>query len=156
MTTLVVNNTGQIIEFASATVEVVTAGLVGPQGPQGLAGPSGGATIEMIAGEDLGGRRAVVSINGLAMYADSGIAAHQNRIIGVTNNAVTAGNSVNVVMSGQLNGMFGLTPDVPVYLSTNGLLTQIVPATGFIQQLGTAITADSMSVNIYTGISYGS
>jgi hypothetical protein len=151
MTTLVVNNTGQIVEFSETTVEVVTAGLVGPQGPQGVAGPAGGATIEMTAGENLGGRRAVVSSSGLAMYADSAIAAHQNRVIGIT-----AGSVVNVVMSGQLFGLFGLTPDMPIYLSNSGTLTQTVPATGFIQQLGTAITADSMSVNIYTGISYGS
>ena len=156
MTTLIVNSTDQVVEFPDTTVEVITAGLVGPQGPQGIAGPAGGATIEMTAGEDLGGNRAVVSSSGLAMYADSAIAAHQNRVIGITSNAVTAGSVVNVVMSGQLFGLFGLTPDMPIYLSNSGTLTQTVPATGFIQQLGTAITADSMSVNIYTGISYGS
>jgi len=156
MTTLVVNDTGQIVEFPDRIVEVVTAGLVGPQGPQGIAGPAGGATIEMVAGENLGGRRAVISSGGLAIYADSTVPEHQNRVIGITSNAVTTGGIVNVVMSGQLNGLFGLTPDIPVYLANNGMLTQTVPASGFIQQLGTAITADSMSVNIYTGISYGS
>jgi len=156
MTTLIVNSTDQVVEFPDTTVEVITAGLVGPQGPQGIAGPSGGATIEMAAGENLSGHRAVVSSGGLAMYADSAIAAHQNRVIGVTANSTTAGSVVNVVMSGQLNGLFGLTPDMPIYLANNGALTQTVPASGFIQQLGTAITADSMSVNIYTGISYGS
>jgi hypothetical protein len=152
MTTLVVNNTGQIVEFSETTVEVITAGLVGPQGPQGIPGPAGGAALAITAGQDLGGHRAVITTNGLAYYADNTDATHVNRVIGITSGAVSAGGSASVITLGDITGLSGLTPDEAIYLSAAGVLTQTVPASGFIQQLGTAIATDRMAVNIKIAI----
>jgi hypothetical protein len=152
MTTLVVNDTGQIVEFPDRIVEVVTAGLVGPQGPQGVAGPAGGAALAITAGENLGGHRAVITTNGLAYYADNTDATHVNRVIGITSGAVSAGGSASVITLGDITGLSGLTPDEAIYLSAAGVLTQTVPASGFIQQIGTAIAIDRMAVNIRIAI----
>jgi len=152
MTTLVVNNTGQIVEFSETTVEVITAGLVGPQGPQGIPGPAGGAALAITAGEDLGGHRAVITSNGLAYYADNTNPTHSNRVIGITSGAVTVGGLASVITLGDITGLSGLTPDDAIYLSAAGVLTQTVPASGFIQQLGTAIGTDRMAVNIQIAI----
>ncbi len=137
-----------IVNPTCTDVEVITVGLIGPQGPQGIPGPAGGAAISIVAGEDLGGHRAVVTDNGLAYYADNTNADHSNIVLGITLGAVNAGDPASVVTLGELPGLFGLTPNAPIYLSNNGILTQVVPTTGFIQQLGTAIVSDRMLVNI--------
>ena len=137
-----------IVNPTCTDVEVITVGLIGPQGPQGIPGPAGGAAISITAGEDLGGQRAVITTNGLAYYADNSNPDHSNIVLGITLGAVSAGDSASIVTLGELSGLFGLTPNAPIYLSNNGVLTQVAPVTGFIQQLGTAIVSDRMLVNI--------
>lgn len=58
--------------------------------------------------------------------------------------AAVAGDTVNLIALGRVNGFSGLTPGDPLYLGTAGQLTAVVPLTGVHQQVATAATADSV------------
>ena len=140
------------IRVSSETTVVRISGSVGPSGPPGSAGAT---YLTITAGEDLGGHRAVVLSAGQAVYADNTAAAHANRVIGITTGAATSGSGATIQSAGELTGMTGLTVDAPIYLSTAGTLTQTAPTTGFIQQLGIALSATAMLVEIQPAIILG-
>ena len=111
-------------------VEIIEVGL---QGKQGIQGDSNSFTI--IAPVDLGGHR-VVMANGY--YADNSDMNTVNRAIGVTQGAATAGSQAVIICQGALDGLSGLVINNPLYLSSNGTVTQTLPVAGYIQQIGVA------------------
>lgn len=78
---------------------------------------------------------------GLVIRADgpAGIPAQ-----GFVRAAAVAGDTVNLIALGRVNGFSGLTPGAPLYLAAAGQLTDVVPLTGVHQQVATAATADSV------------
>lgn len=121
------------------TSTIITSGIQGPQGPPGV------ATIQLVAGISLGGNRVVT---GAANYADNTDIATAGRAIGMTQGAAVLGATVNIVTVGELDGFSGLTINNPVYLSTNGTTTQVLPITGYIQRIGVAISATKILINL--------
>lgn len=97
----------------------------------------------------IGGNRAVLSSG---YYADCTDTATIGRVIGITMTATTIGELMAVAYAGELNGFYGLTPNQPVYLSTNGTVTQTPPISGYIQKLGVAKNSGSILINIETPI----
>lgn len=129
--------------------------LRGPQGVPGETGPAGAAGaqfIQLTADIALGGHRAVIATATGCNYADNTNASHANHVMGITNGAVSAGATAQIIAMAELTGFSGLTPGWPLFLSTNGVLTQAIPGTGFIQQLGIASSATTVLINLQPAI----
>lgn len=120
--------------------------IVQVNGLQGIKGNTGASSSVTIAAPiNLGGNR-VVMANG--HYADNTDFATVNKAIGLTQGAAITGADVVIVISTELDGFAGLTPNDPIYLSTNGTVTQTLPLTGYIQQVGVAISTTKILVNL--------
>jgi hypothetical protein len=109
-------------------------GIQGPQGLQGIQGEPGpagesGVVIVAPAGLNLSGHRAVVLNNlGEAIYADNNTVLHATKFAGITQGAVNTGSSATLQQFGEITEpTWTWTVDQPIYLGTNGLLTQTVP-----------------------------
>lgn len=89
--------------------------------------------------------RAVSLVDGVLAYADN-LDVHP--VIGFTRTAVGAGEPVSVQNSGEIDGFFGLTVGLPIYLASNGTVTQTVPTTGRLQSLGISLTATKVLIQI--------
>ena len=82
-------------------------------------------------------------------YADNSVKCN---VLGITNSAAVSGQQVTIMADGGMNGFSGLTQGQPVYLGSSGNLTQTVPTSGFIQQLGIATSTTSVNIRISTPI----
>jgi hypothetical protein len=133
-----------VVVVPSPPIVVVPVG-VGLQGPPGSPGDGPVAT----AGETLGGHRCVViDAAGLAWYASGTNPAHLGRFAGVTLGAATAGAQAALARVGPVTEpSWAWTPDTPVFLSINGLLTQTVPTAGFLPVIGIALSPTSLFIN---------
>jgi hypothetical protein len=140
----------RVVTTGEDTSRVVLAGAAqGPAGPQGAVGPGGSETLTRTAGEALGGER-VVALNAddEAVYASSADATAL-RVVGFTTAAVSSGADTTVRQFGVLSWpAANLTPDAPVYLTTNGQVSHTPPASGYIRQVGIALAADKLQVAI--------
>ncbi len=140
-----------IREAVSTDGGLGTVGPVGPDGPQGIqgvAGPQGSpgpqglasTNFSAVAGETLGGTRAVyVAADGKAYYADPS-ASTAKLLLGVTTGAAALGASVTIQTEGVLTeASWSWSATGSVWLTTTGQLTQTVPATGFLVQVGVPV-----------------
>lgn len=127
-------------------------GPAGTQGAQGPAGPSGGAAISVTAASAIGGHRIVVLDDaGAPAYASNQDINHLSKVLGMTLNAANPGDTLSIVRTGDVvEPTWNWTLNLPVFLGTNGLLTQTPPSTPalFSQVVGFPITATKMFVNI--------
>ena len=121
----------------------------------GPAGASGACTFTITAGQDLSGHRMVsVNSSGQAVYADKDTPATVRQVLGLTTGAAMNGVQATVLQAGEIaEPSWTLDPGTPVYLGNNGLLTQILPATGVILQVGVPLTAKMLLVDIKKPIS---
>lgn len=111
-----------VVEEIAEVVEIAT------EGPQGPAGAPGGATTTKTAAVALSGHRAVTPrADGTVEYASNGDADHAGAALFLTTQAVAMGDAVTVQALGEItNGGWSWTPG-PVWLGTNGQLTQTPP-----------------------------
>lgn len=141
------NKTTAVVE--KRDLFVVTAGEQGPAGPQGPPGPSGDSVIAYIAGETLGGNRAVkADATGKAVYATNTDTGSQH-LLGVTTGAAVLGASVDVQRSGiMVEPSWSWTPSQPVFLGVNGVLTQVFPTGALLSIIvGFALTPTSIHLS---------
>jgi hypothetical protein len=123
-------------------------GPIGPQGPAGPEGISGIQSINIFSENILSGNKVVAyTANGL-VYADNTNLTHTNSVLGFTRTASNANSNTSIQTFGFLNGFYGLLTGLPVYLSTNGDITQIVPNIGFVHNLGIALSSTELNINI--------
>jgi len=115
------------------------------QGPAGAQGASGDL-LERIVSTAIGGHRVVVSIGGEIFYADATNDAHRGHVLGLTLNAASAGGTVQIRSSGEvLEPSWTWTVDDPVYLGTNGVMTQTPPtAPSWLQIVGFATATNRL------------
>ncbi len=144
---LQVTESTTIVEVTTEVVSVIHEA----SGPAGPAGPPGDETTsDYDAGEAIGGQRVVMlAADGLLYYADRSEPTHFNRVLGITAGAVGLGGSPTVRFHGIMTEptwAWDLTKFI--YLGTNGLLTQIPPAAGFLLQMGWPLSPTSMMVDI--------
>lgn len=105
-----------------------------------------GNTATVTAAEALGGHR-VVTVAG--NYASKDNAADKFKILGVTQGAVSNGATATVTTYGTMTeSSWNWTEGSPVFLSTNGLLTQTPPTSGFRIIIGRPQTATTLFVDI--------
>lgn len=122
----------------------------GPPGPQGLPGQAGVAYLTYVADGALGGHRVVVPTTaGKVGYADNTNVAHANTVLGLTLGAAVDGDDVNVQTSGEVTEpSWNWTMGLPVFLATNGLLTQSYPTAAFVIILGVAVAPTKLVVDV--------
>lgn len=127
-------------------------GPAGPQGPQGPAGPSGGSALSVVAASAIGGHRVVVLDSaGAPVYADNTNSSHVHKVFGITLNAGNSGDTISCVRSGEVvESTWNWTLDLPIFLGTNGLLTQTAPANPavFSQIVGFPVNATTLFVSL--------
>lgn len=79
------------------------------------------------------------------VHADNTIMDHVNKIIGITTGAALLGEQVPVQLDGEIvEPSWTWTLGSPVYLGTNGQLTQVVPVSGFSIMVGIPTTSTKM------------
>ena len=119
-------------------------------GPQGEPGGGGGTqTVELIAGESLGGHRVVYARNGSAYYASSDDVVNAVVAIGVTTASATAGTKVNVLTAGVVvESSWAWQESKQIFLGLNGVLTQTPPTSGCSRVIGVPTASDSMLINV--------
>lgn len=154
MTAITVTTENSIIEVSQVVTTLTSAYPAGLRGEKGEAG-----AISTILPDTL---PIVNSLTALAYDTISGklvVASHDNltivgKVVGITKGASSTGSYVTIISTGgQLDGFSGLTVGAKYYLSTNGQLTTTVPTTGFIQQMGVAMTTTMLAVNLGLPIS---
>lgn len=115
------------------------------QGPPGIPGdlPS------VIAATDLAGHRVIAAdADGCGVYADYRSDSARS-VLGVSTGACQAGGKCPLLVRGLLTWPAGgLLTGQPVLLGEDGVLVQSVPLTHWLRQIGFAIDADTISIDI--------
>jgi hypothetical protein len=141
--TVSIESSGIVISEEEVQSSVVLAN--GPQGPQGPPGPST-QLIYVPTSINVGGNRAV-SINtaGLLYYPDP--ATEANPIIGITTYAGNIGDMVEVQLVGIMTEpSWNWVGNTPIYLASNGALTQTTPTTGILHVVGFPIAQNRIFI----------
>lgn len=119
------------------------------QGPQGIPGPAGDAALDYEAGQVLSGHRVVMVEDNKAYYADCTILSHGKLVLGITTGASVIGAQSRIQVSGELyEPSWSWTLGIPVWLSTNGLLSQVLPSSGFCLSVGFPTSSTKLIVRI--------
>lgn len=106
----------------------------------------GSDTVAITAAENLGGHR-IVTVEGF--YASKDTATDKNKVLGMTTGAVSIGSEATVQVSGFIEeSSWNWDVDLPVFLSTNGQLTQSAITSGFSLIVGKPRTATNMFISI--------
>lgn len=111
-------------------------------------------TVNYIAAEAIGGHR-IVTVNelGKIIYADKDQSEHVYKVLGISKNAIEEGASGEIQSAGEMiEPSWNWTPNLPIYLGNNGLMTQTVITSGFILQIAFAVTATKIFVGIKQSI----
>lgn len=107
-----------------------------------------GPAVEHIAGETLSGHRVVVIVDNEAFYADNTNPDHLHLVRGITVASALLGETTCIQISGPLvEPSWTWTPKLPLYLSTNGTLTQSAPSSGFLKQIAVADTPTRIMID---------
>ena len=120
----------------------------GPPGPPGPIGPAGDAPAVVVAVPVSGHRVLASDASGFAIYADqtdnSALA-----IVGFSTQAASAWDTCVIQRSGALAWPAGgLTPEAPLFLTTEGMVSHTPPASGWVRQVAVAVAADMIHVDI--------
>lgn len=106
----------------------------------------GADTVAITAAENLGGHR-IVTVEGF--YASKDTATDKNKVLGMTTGAVSIGSEATVQVSGFIEeSSWNWNVDLPVFLSTDGQLTQSAITSGFSLIVGKPRTATNMFISI--------
>lgn len=130
------------------TTPAVIHSVVGVPGLQGASGVP--ETVEMVAGEVLGGHRVVIvdDTNSL-IYADPNDIGHAFRVIGITSHACLLGGTARVQRYGvMVEPSWNWELGKPIYLGASGILTQVYPNSKIIFIIGFPVKSTEMIVNI--------
>lgn len=112
--------------------------------------------IKVNAGTNLGGQRIVVQINGLLDYAYYNNLDHMNKVVGITTASYIAGQLASVQFRGYMEDpSWHWSTDAPIFVGSQGIMTQAVPTVGFVQQVATVITPVKILINIQEPIWLG-
>lgn len=107
----------------------------------------GSDTVAVTAAENLGGHR-IVTVEGF--YASKDTATDKFKVLGITTGAASSGAEATVQISGYLTEPgWNFTVGNPVFLSTNGHITQTAPTDGFCLIIGKPKTATTLFIEIH-------
>lgn len=147
---------------AAANIQIIShqGSNIVPTVPIGVAvinpggrGPSGTSAIVTNKSNAFGGQRLIaLSDTEGFVYADP---ASPYPVIGFTPGAVSKGEIMELLTSGNLNGFTGLEPAKVIFLGPNGTITQEPPTSGYLQVLGIALTKSKINIQIQQQIFIG-
>jgi len=144
-----------VIVTPPPSVNVATIGTQGLQGPPGE-GAVNTILVTKIAGESIGGGRVAIVQNDLVYYADSTNMLHRHIVIGITKHASTAGSNITIQTFGIMSEpTWNWIVGEPIFVGTNGLLTQTPPSAGFSLIIAKAITPTDIFISIEQPIIIG-
>lgn len=107
----------------------------------------GSDTVAVTAAENLGGHR-IVTVEGY--YASKDTTEDKFKVLGMTTGAATTGTEATVQISGYITEPgWNFTVGEPVFLSTNGHITQTAPTSGFCLIIGKPKTATTLFIEIH-------
>lgn len=141
------NCTASVTTPCEDEVITVELGVMGPPGPMG------GALL-CTAGATVGGHRVVViGPDGKVQHANASDLSHAGLGMGLTTCAAAEGESVVVVVAGEVNEpSWSWAASQPIYLSDNGQLTQTPPSTGALIQVGYPSLPTRMLISFSTPV----
>jgi hypothetical protein len=129
-------------EDVLSVIEVVG---VGPRGDPGIAG---GATFQLLAAENISGLKAIYATSTGARTADKSAFA-SSQVVGISKNSASVGSFVEVQPSGEMQDpSWNWTPGLPLYLSTFGNITHVLPTIGEHVEIGVAMTSQKIIIRI--------
>ena len=148
--TIVVEQGTTVITQDPNGLSVLVAAEQGPEGKQGVAGPSGGAAFVRDAAATVSGGRAVaLNADGEAIHADGADDDFAWRVVGLALNGANLGNPVTIATAGEVEEpTWSWIEGKPVFLGSAGSLTQTPPTSGFILVVGSAVGATRILVNV--------
>lgn len=115
-----------VVVRSTTAIKIIHSGFQGLPGPRGL--PGSGAEVLMEAGINLGGHRVVAPGPQGLEYADWNLRDTAMRVCGITMGAAAQGGEVSIRNYGEVQeGSWNWDLTKPVYLGSNGTLTQNVP-----------------------------
>jgi hypothetical protein len=125
------------------TLDVASGGLV----------PTGGADLTCTAGTNLSALRAVTfNNNGEAVYASNNTIANA-QVVGITIISASIGQPVTIAAAGLFADNSWSWTKGPVFLGTNGMLTQTAPTNGAVLvYVARALTPTTIQIDIDTTI----
>lgn len=127
------------LNLSSPQVRVQGGGIVGPRGDTG---PRAEELI-LVAATAIGGHRAVGPDGN---YADAQTAPE---VAGISRGAGSTGQALTIQADGSIaEAGWSWTLGQPVWLGSNGLLTQTPPTEGYCVQVGIALAATRMLIRI--------
>jgi len=132
-----VGSSGAATSIPGRPTPTVNVTLPGPAGPAG----AGTAEITILAGATLSGHRAVKELSdGTVVYASKDTLGDRHAPIWLTLGAAASGTPVTVQTYGEVTEpSWAWTSGQPIWLGANGLLTQVIPSTGFVLQVASAL-----------------
>lgn len=138
--------------------DISDSGLAGPPGPPGPAGPPGSpgpvtsapklvATFNTDVATLATHLLKVTGANTVERITDNLSATIPNGIFGVGLSKPSS-LQIDVTFTGIVGGYSGFTIGSPLFISTSGIPTHTPPATGMVQQIGFAISATELFVQL--------
>lgn len=110
--------------------------------------PSGGTGVSRTSGEQISPLKVVFELNGQVFLTDPTLEAEVELILGLTITGVSEANELVVVqVDGTVDDGSWSWSVGPVYLAANGTLTQTVPTSGWLVQVGSAPSAQRINLN---------
>jgi len=113
---------------------------------------NGENSVTLEAGQDLGADRVVISVGGLARYADLTTPGDMQNVIGITTHSAVTGADITIQTLGNRINPAWTFSDGPVYLGAAATLTQTVPAGYYVLPIGMAVDPTQITININHGI----
>jgi hypothetical protein len=131
--------------------------VIGIQGPAGAPGQGAVELMTKVAGESLGGHRVIIiDSDNKVYYADRTNPVHMYKVVGITRGAVNSGDNVEIQTYGLMTELsWNWTAGQPLFLDTNGLLTQTPPTNGFLLIIAEALTSTDIFISIKNPIVLG-
>ena len=130
---------------------IIYAAEQGPAGIQGLPGPAAGTSFTRAAAANVSGGKAVtLNAAGQCLHADGAKASIANSVVGISLNGGAPGADITIITNGGEieETVWNWQANKPVFLGTDGALTQVAPTSGYLLVVGVAVGPTRMLVKI--------
>lgn len=117
--------------------------------------PGGGDSGIRQAGETISALRVVYELHGQVFLLDQADATHIDLLLGIAITSGDVGDTIIVQRAGTLDDANWTWTADPVYLGSNGMITQVAPTTGFRVRLGASPMPTRINLDISEPIDLG-
>lgn len=130
--------------FSATPVRPLPVGVVTTVSDASQYSISGIAAETLFLGHAVG-----VDVNGDFTQVDSTNLLDSGRCVGIADSSALPGQNLRVITSGPFSkASYNFVPGEPVFIGLEGVLTQVVPTSGFEQQVGVAVTPTKILIDI--------